>query len=353
MIVLGHPIVQLYGTHIVYNSVKQLFITVFNYRFMKKLFSLLCVLLLVSCSSDNNTDNTSAPNSYPPDLAGTIYYKWATEGILKVSLPSATGGSFIADDTKLNSFDVSRDGNYRLTAINASTVGNYVVKFTLSNMENGSTVHEFNYTSPAGNSYCTGQLSADNSLILVKSNDEEDGITILKTDGELVVRIEGLNNTPFSMHDMAMWLPGNELLVTHGNMIIRIPPPYNSGSLVKEMNYADWGDLSVNHQGNQLAVRIDNHLYTMGIDGNNMRQVTTSNFKESKPVFSPDSKYLMVGSNYRQSSVMGYSWDMKIIPNDGKEYNVDPVETNSSGVLPVLWKGQDKIVTGSGDVIWK
>lgn len=320
---------------------------------MKNLFSILCFVLLVSCSSDNGSDINTSPNSYPPDLTGTIYYKWATEGILKVTFPSATGGSFIGDDSKLNSFDVSRDGKYRLTATNASTLGNYVVKFTLNNMDNGSIVNEFNYTSPAGNSYCKGQLSPDNSLILVESNDEEDGITLLKTDGELVVRLDGLNNTPFSMDDMAMWLPGNELLVTHGKNIIRIPPPYTSGTLIKEMNYADWGHLAVNHQGTQLAVRIDNHVYTMGIDGNNMRQVTTSNFKESKPVFSPDSKYLMVGSNYRQSSIMGYSWDMKIIPNDGKEYNVGPVETNSPGVLPILWKGEDKIVTGSGDVVWK
>ena len=320
---------------------------------MKNLFTILCIVLLVSCSNDNGSDMDTAPSGYPADLGGTIYYKWATDGILKVSLPSATGGSFIQDDTKLNSFDVSRDGKYRLTATNASTLGNYVVKFTLSNMNNGSIVKEFNYTSPAGNSYCKGQLSPDNSLILVTSNDEEDGITILKTDGEFVIRLEGLNNVPFSMHDLAMWLPGNELLLTHGNSIIRVPPPYNSGSLVKEMNYADWGDLTVNHQGTQLAVRIDNHVYTMGIDSNNMRQVTTSSFKESKPVYSPDSKYLMIGSNYRQSSVMGYSWDMKIIPNDGNTYNVDPVEANSPGVLPVIWKDQDRIVIGSGDVIWK
>ncbi|WP_157278967.1 PD40 domain-containing protein [Olivibacter sitiensis] len=317
------------------------------------LYSLLFSLSLFACSKDDGHDNGGNNDGYPSDLTGTIYYKWATEGILRVTFPSATGGSFIEDDTRLNSFDVSRDGQYRLTAVNASTVGNNDVRFTLSNSESGSVVHEFIYDSPAGNSYCGGQLSPDNTLILVESNDVEDGITILKTDGEFVLRLDGIGGEPFSMHDMKMWLPGNEILLTHGKNIIRIPPPYNSGSLVKEMNYEDWGDLTVNHQGTQLAMRIGNHIHTMDIDGNNLKQVTTSNFKESKPVFSPDGKYLMVGGNYRQSSVMGHSWDIKIIPNNGEQYNVDPLETNSTGVIPVIWNGKDKIETGSGQVIWK
>lgn len=318
-------------------------------------FTLFISLLLFSCSKHDGPDNGggNGRGGYPNDLTGTIYYKWATEGILKVSFPSAIGGSFIEDDTKLNSFDISRDGQYRLTAFNASTVGNDNVRFTLSNSTNGSIVHEFIYNSPARNRFCKGQLSPDNTLILVESNDDEDGITILKTDGESVVRLDGIGGERFSMHDMMMWLPGNELLLTHGKNIIRIPPPYNSGSLVKEMNYQDWGDLTVNHQGTQLAMRIDKHIYTMDIDGTNLKQVTTSNFKESKPLFSPDAKYLMVGSNYRQSSVMGYSWDIKIIPNDGQQYNVDPVGANSVGVIPVIWNGKDKIATGSGQVIWK
>lgn len=309
--------------------------------------------LLFACSKTEEPNNGNGAGGYPTDLTGTIYYKWATEGILKVTFPLATGGSFIEDDTRLNNFDISRDGQYRLTAINASTIGNNDVRFTLSNIVNGSIVHEFIYNSPAGNSYCKGQLSPDNTLILVESNDMEDGITILKANGEFVLRMDGLDGEPFSMHDMKMWLPGNGLLLTHGKRIIRVPPPYTSGSLIKEMNYEDWGSLAVNHQGTQLAMRIDNHIHTMTIDGSDLKQVTTSNFKESMPVFSPDAKYLMIGSNYRQSSIMGYSWDMKIIPNDGKQYNVDPFEPNSDKTIAVFWNGKGRIETGSGQVIWK
>ena len=321
---------------------------------LKFLWAMLLLPFVFSCSKDNSNDGGSKPGVYPQNLTGTIYYKWATEGILKLTLPSAVGGSFIQDDTKLNSFDISRDGKYKLTAVNASTLGNYVVKFTLSNMSDGSIVNEFNYTSPAGNSYCTGKLSPDNSLIVVHSNDtKDDGITILKTNGEFIARLTDINGQPFGMHDTEQWLPNNELLITHGNNILRIPPPYNSGSLVKTMEYETWGPLAVNYQGTQLAMRIGNHISIMKIDGTDQKQITTSNFVESVPVFSPDGKYLLVGSHYRQSSIMGYSWDLKIIPNDGKQYNVDPVQENSAGVIPVFWKGKDRIEVGSGQVIWR
>ncbi|SOD20197.1 hypothetical protein [Pedobacter xixiisoli] len=319
---------------------------------MKKalFFALAFTFLFSSCSKDDGGNNS---NGFPSDLTGTIYYKWATEGIIKVSLPSATGGSFISDDTKVNSYDVSRDGQLRLIAVNASTVGNDNVQFTLSNNATGSVVNQFIYQSPARNRFCKGQLSPDKTLILVESNDKDDGITILKANGEFVLRIDGLGGVPFDIHDMKMWLPNNELLLTHGNNILRIPPPYTSASLIKQMDYADWGHLTVNHQGTKLAMYIANHIHTMDIDGNNLKQVTTSNSKEARPVFSPDSKYLMIGSNYRQSSVMGHSWDMKIIPNDGEQYNVDPFAANSPRVISVVLSGQEKIVSGSGQVIWK
>ncbi|RYG15127.1 MAG: hypothetical protein EOO07_16110 [Chitinophagaceae bacterium] len=317
----------------------------------KFLFAAIAGLLLFSsCSKDNSTNSA---NGYPSNLTGTIYYNWATEGVLKVTFPLATEGSFIQDDTKLNSFDISRDGQYRLTAVNAATVGNDNVQFTISNNSTGSIINQFIYQSPARNRFCKGQLSPDNSLILVESNDKDDGISILKANGEFVLRIDGLGGIPFDIHDMKMWLPNNELLLTHGKNIMRVPPPYTSASLVKQMDYADWGHLTVNHLGTQLAMHIAGHIYTMNIDGSNLKQVTTSDFKEGRPVFSPDSKYLMVGSNYRQSSIMGFSWDMKIIPNDGKQYNVDPFATNSANVVPVMLNGKDSIVSGSGQVIWK
>ncbi len=91
----------------------------------------------------------------------------------------------------------------------------------------------------------------------------------------------------------------------------------------------------------------------MDVDGNNLKQVTSSNFKESMPAFSPDGKYLLIGTNYRSTGTLGYLWDLKIIPNDGKQHDVG-LETNSaSEVLPVIWKGKDRIESADGQMIWR
>ncbi|TDS11692.1 TolB family protein [Sphingobacterium paludis] len=321
---------------------------------MRQIYLLLLssFLFLASCSK-NDGPGEVGPGQYPNNLNGTIYYDWATEGILKMSLPDGTGGSFIPDNTKLNNFDISRDGNLRLTVVNASTLGQYDVRFTTSNMGDGSIVDEFVYNSPGGNTFCKGYLSPDNSLIVVTSNDQEDGITILKRNGEFFGRLHDINGEQFEFNQTVLWLPNNSLLMKHKNYIIRLDPPYNSGTLVKQMDYADWGDLQVNLQGTMLVVRIGNHLHTMNMDGTNLTQLTTSNFKEAEPVFSPDGKHILIGTEYRQTGPFGYIWQLKIIPSTGGPYHVDPVEENSREVIPVIWKDKDKIESAGGQMLWR
>ncbi|GHE23403.1 hypothetical protein GCM10017764_03710 [Sphingobacterium griseoflavum] len=304
------------------------------------------------CSKDDSSGN-GFTNGYPNSLSGTIYYDWATEGILKMSLPDGTGGAFIPDNSKLNNFDISRDGRMKLSVINASTLGQYDVRFTTGNMADGSIIDEFIYNSPAGNNFCKGYLSPDNSLIVVTSNDKEDGITILKRNGEFVGRLHDINGEAFEFNQTVLWLPQNVLLLKHKNYIIRLDPPYQSGTLVKEMDYDDWGDLQVNQQGTKLAVRIGNHLYTMKADGTELKQLTTSNFKEAEPVFSPDGNFLLIGTEYRQTGPFGYMWSLKIVPSAGGPYQVDPIEANSPEVIPVIWKGKDRMETAGGQMLWR
>lgn len=310
----------------------------------------------IGCSKDENKgDDSRLEGIYPKEMKGTIYYDWATEGILKIRLPDGSGGSFIPDNSKLNNFDISRDGRRKLTVVNASTLGKYDIRFTISDINTGSVQEDFIYNGPGLSAYCKGYLSPDNSLILVTSNEKEDGITVLNRNGDFVARIVDINGERIDFNVSALWLPGNHFLMTHGDYIIRVEPPYSSGTLIKEMNYEDWGELAVNQEGTQLALRIANHIYTMDIDGSNLKQVTNSNFTESEPVFSPDGKYLLVGSYYRYSGEgFGRLWQLSIIPNDGKQYTTNPdAEGNSQGVSPVIWKGKDKIEAASGQMLWR
>jgi len=149
------------------------------------------------------------------------------------------------------------------------------------------------------------------------------------------------------------WLPGNALLFTHGNYILKSAPPYNKATLVKEMNYEGWGDIRASQDGKKLTVRIDKHIYLMDMDDGDLTQVTESNFTESVAVFSPNGKYLLVGTDYRITGPFGSIWNLKIIPADGKLYNVDPIAVNSAGVIPVIPLGEDRIETADGIMMWR
>lgn len=313
----------------------------------------LLLLALGACSKGDADSDIPGAGPYPNSLTGTIYYDWATEGILKMSLPDGIGGAFIPDNSKLNNFDISRDGKWRLTVNDAGSLGQYDVRFTTSNLSDGSIVDEFIYNSPAGNRYCKGFLSPDNSLILVTSNDAEDGLTILKRNGEFVTRLTAINGEAFGFNETRLWLPGNSLLLTHGKHIIRLDPPYTSGALVKQIDYDDWGHLTVNQQGTQLVLRIGNHLHSMKMDGSELAQLTTSNFKEAEPVFSPDGRHLLIGTEYRQTGPFGFIWALKIIPSSGGPYHVDPIEANSKEVIPVIWQGKDRLETAGGQMLWR
>lgn len=252
-------------------------------RFSKDRFKNRGIILLFhlfvffSCSKEDPTEN-GKEGAYPSDLKGTIYYDWSTEGVLKVSLPDGMGGSFIPSDSKLNNFYISRDGKWKLTVANESAVGQYDVRFMISDINTGAIAEELVYNGPGLNAYCKGYLSPDNRLILVTSNEKEDGITILKRNGDFVARILDINGDRIDFNVSALWLPGNDFLMTHGNYIIRVTPPYSSAKLVKEMEYEDWGDLAVNQAGTQLALRIANHVARTAEEQNHSHHIRLTVF---------------------------------------------------------------------------
>lgn len=53
---------------------------------------------------------------------------------------------------------------------------------------------------------------------------------------------------------------------------------------------------TVSPDGNTIAFILNNHLWTMGIDGSNAKQITTSDKTEIYPTWSPDSKWVAVNN---------------------------------------------------------
>src|SRR5699024_5216166 len=82
-------------------------------------------------------------------------------------------------------------------------------------------------------------------------------------------------------------------------------------------------NVAVSPDGEKIAFRGGNHIWMMNSDGSSLRQITTSGEIETCCCFSPDSKYLLIGTNYNDALNFGEFWDLTIIPADGKKYNVD------------------------------
>ena len=150
--------------------------------------------------------------------------------------------------------------------------------------------------------------------------------------------------------DDALWLPDNSILLTlDDRYILRTPPPYTSLTLVKEMNYEQWGNLYSNRDGSKISLFIGNHIYLMDIDGSNLIQVTDSNRSENFAKFSPNDKYLLVRSDYIHAPVSGRSvWNLKIIPNDGRKYHLE----NDKEAILVQPANENIPATVSGKSFW-
>ncbi|TXK50262.1 hypothetical protein FVR03_05025 [Pontibacter qinzhouensis] len=305
-------------------------------------------ILLLGCSNDDDT--AVAPvTTNPTHLKGTLFFDWATEGTLAFNTETAIKREFLSYNSKRNNWDISRDNEILLT-VSKNEISSDVMTFTMSKMSDGSIANQFEYTPlNGGSAFNSGKLSPDKSLVAVMPTFRE-GLVLLKTDGTVVAHLEDVNGEKLDRSEQVQWLPDNGILLTHKNYIIKIAPPYTSGSLVKEMNFEDWGDMGVNQQGTKIAVRVTNHIHMMNIDGSDFVQVTESNSKEAYPTFSPDGKYLLIGTDYKPVAPMGAIWYLKIIPADGKKYNVS---NDSEGVIPVMIDRNNSLQTASGAMLWR
>jgi hypothetical protein len=89
----------------------------------------------------------------------------------------------------------------------------------------------------------------------------------------------------------------------------------------------------------------------MNADGSNLTQITESNKIEVMPVFSPDSKYLLVGYDYTKTGTFGRYWHMAIIPADFGKYNVD--EGADKRVIQFIPKGETRAEASDGGMLWR
>lgn len=307
--------------------------------------AILATIFALSCSKNSDTPDGGNGGT---GLNGKLRYTFVGT-VTELDLRSNEERVFFTYNTYgFGDWHLSWDGKYRL--VSEREPGEYyATKFTLVNNENGIVVNEFDYIPPSGTGTgFGGQLSPDNSKVLIRPS-LESGIVITDLDGNHLQHFAGINvggtTIPLGLGDEALWLPDNSVLFTlDDRYILKSPPPYTEISLVREMPYTQWGGLDVSHDGTQLAMQIDLHIYVMDLDGGDPVQVTTSKGVELSVGFSPDGKHLVVGKKYGDISY----FNLAIVPNDGKVYDMD----TDKAVIVVQPNGDNIPAAVNGQYFW-
>jgi hypothetical protein len=317
----------------------------------KHLYWLALVLLFSACSKnkDGDEDQTTPPGTGTGATqlgVGIVYYDWATEGILKVDLKTGVKGQALINATSRNGWDVSRDNTLLLEA--KDDPQDYDAEtYTITNIKDNTIVSKFKKLTGYSN-HTFPTLSYDKKLILVPPT-YDDGIMILDLQGNILFNLVSYQGK--ELKGSVEWMPDNTFLFVQDKNIYRTNKEFTKATLVKTLNFDTWGDLSVSPDGNRIALRGGNHLWMMNTDGSNLTQITESNAIEVMPVFSPDSKYLLIGYDYTITSQWGRYWHMAIIPADFGKYNVD--KGADKRVIRFIPKGETTPEASDGIMLWR
>ncbi len=310
-------------------------------------FVFLFVLSALSCSKDKDSTNPGTPNS---ELTGTIYYAWANEGVHRINLTDYTQSLVLDNSNSRHSWDISRDESLIIISDDAPTSDpNWYEdnQITLMNLDDGTIFSQFLYTATSAHAF----LSFDNSMIAIPPDYDGDPITILNNQGVLLEEFTTYQAQEFEHNTQVVWMPDNSFLFTIGNNIYRTNSSHTAASLVKTLNFNNWGNLAVSPDGSKIAFNAHHHIWMMDNDGSNMKQVTISNDEEIHPVFSPDGKYLLIGIEYFHAG-FSHWWRLAIIPADGNTYRVDRNNPDDK-VIFIKKENSDEIQPASGYMYWR
>ncbi len=284
------------------------------------LFCLTIILLITACSKHDDKDNI--PGGGGQLGTGSIYYDWAEgQGLriaYKLDLSSGVRSKALAYNADRHTWDISRDGKTMIQSV--ADPGNYDGEiYRIINMSNGQTIAEFKKAGTELSSFTQPVFSPDGTKIAVEPTFDR-GLLILDLQGHVQKEIVTIGGRKIKGH--IAWMPDNSIICTVDNTIYRLNNSYTWGDVVTNLRFSEWNHVAVNNAGTQIAFAGGKHIWLMNADGSNMVQVTNSNNEEGYPVFSPDGKYLLIGTDYVGENNAIERWTLAIIPADGQQYNV-------------------------------
>nr|WP_068888723.1 PD40 domain-containing protein [Pedobacter panaciterrae] len=300
-------------------------------------FIILCAVITGLSACSKKGDDGPIDSSHFG--SGNLYYDWS-EGaglavVYKLDLNNASRSKALAYNANRHAWDVSRDGNKMIQSLADPNDFDSEI-YRIINMSNGQTISEFKKPGTELSSFTEPIFSPDMTLIAVPPTFDR-GLLILNMQGQLIKEVVTIGGNKIKGH--ISWMPDKSILCTVGNTIYRLNNSYTYGNIVSTINFSDWNHVTVSNDGSKIAYAGGKHIWLMNADGSDLKQISTSNNEEGYPVFSPDGKYLLIGSNYLGEGNAIQRWELTIIPADGQQYNVnDGVDKR---VIPIKLKNSE------------
>ncbi|QJB37936.1 PD40 domain-containing protein [Chitinophaga oryzae] len=317
-------------------------------RIFSSLLCLTAVLLGTGCSKKDN----AGPGDGGWQASGNIYYDWA-EGMglavtYRLDLGSGVRSKALGYNGDRHAWDISRDGSIMVQSLEDPNDYDGEV-YRIINPQSGETLSEFRKRNSEVSNFTQPQLSPDKSRIAVPPVSDR-GLLVMDLQGRLLKEVVTIGGK--RVNGSIAWMPDNSIVCVAGSTVYRLNNQYTWGDVVTQMNFNDWNHLAASHDGQRLAFAGGKHIWMMNADGSNRVQVTTSNEEEGYPVFSPDGKYLLVGTNYDGEGNAIQNWELTIIPADGQQYNV--TDGADKRVVQLKVKGSDMLQENCNDLMtWR
>ncbi|UAY55415.1 TolB-like translocation protein [Arachidicoccus terrestris] len=309
------------------------------------LFITCIALCCASCSKKNTPAHPGEGQGY--NLSGSLYFDWATDGILKMDLRTGESVSILASDVRRNGWDISRDAKQLLYATASPDHDYDANQYTNIRVSDLDVVYQFKYY-PTEREDSYGLLSPDETMIAVEPT-FDDGIIILNQQGDVLANLDELGETKLRINvTRHAWMPDNSLLFTIGDHIYLSNTAFTAATLIKTVDnigYRAWDALVVSPDGKKVAFTRGGHVWMMNSDGRNLAQITGSDLHEKACTFSPDGNYLLIGTEY-----VNNSWYLAVIPADGRQYNVG--DEDADGRVIFLYDGNIR-QKGDGFAYWR
>lgn len=312
---------------------------------------LLIVFFASSCSKDANVDPLLPDEQI--SLTGWIFFL-NHDGHSTITFPNMQENVWKKGVTWYD-WDISLDGEHILEMQDGRDDGKLdQVKLTYRRFQDDAVMKQFYYAPLRGGTiFISGRLSPDKSLFCITPTFEEGLVLISPQEEKVIAHLEDINGKKLPRNTSFCWMPDNSIVVAWENAILRFQSPYKGGELVAELETSDFSHLVANRQGTKLAMILAKHVWILDLASGEMYQVTDSEGMEASPAFSPDGRHIILGADVREVGVPGsvpsYQSYLKVVPVDGKTYNVDQ---DGEGVIPVIAAGKTSPEPLKGTVIW-